>query len=274
MKLMASQVKQYALDHRLKVMQPVQLSNPEFITELKNLEPDIQVVVAFRMLPRVVWGLPGLGSFNLHASLLPQYRGAAPINWAIINGETETGLTTFFLQDKIDTGEIIFRENIPIGHDETAGELHDRMKTAGAALVVKTTQSIINGNVITYKQSLFTSQDSPLKPAPKIYNETCRINWNKPSADIYNMIRGLSPLPAAFTEVKLKDGRMNSMKILRATLGTEGPSGVPGSVISDGRNFLRISAIDGDINICELQLSGHKPLKTGDFLRGLGRSII
>lgn len=274
MKLLSSRVKQYALDQRLTVMQPERLSDPEFLDQLKNLEPDIQVVVAFRMLPRVVWAMPRVGTFNLHASLLPQYRGAAPINWAIINGETRTGLTTFFLQDKIDTGEIIFRESLPIGHDETAGELHERMKTAGASMVIKTVEHLIAGNIQTVNQADLIDPSIPLRPAPKITSETCRIDWTKPSSDIYNLIRGLSPVPAAFTEVKLKDGRMTSMKILRATLETEGHSGIPGSIISDGRNFLKVPASDGDINICELQLSGHKPLKTEDFLRGFGRNII
>jgi len=274
MKLRASPVKQYALDHRLNVLQPGRLSDTGFLVQLKNLEPDMQVVVAFRMMPRAVWDMPRMGTFNLHASLLPQYRGAAPINWAIINGETVTGLTTFFLQDKIDMGEIIFRESMAIGPDETAGELHDRMKVKGAEMVLKTVRALLSGRVDTQDQSRFTDPDFPLKPAPKIFTETCRIDWNRPSADIYNLIRGLSPVPAAFTALRLKDGTMTTMKILRAGLEKHSSAASPGSVISDGRSVLKIPASDGDINIFELQLEGRKPLKTEAFLSGYGRNII
>jgi len=260
--------------HGLTLLQPERMSDPVFLNELKSLNPDLQVVVAFRMLPGVVWGMPPLGTFNLHASLLPQYRGAAPINWAVINGETETGLTTFFLRDKVDTGEIIFRETIPIGSTETAGELQDRMKIQGAALVVKTIQCILAGNVTTYEQSRFTNHDSGLKPAPKIFTGTCRIDWNMPSARIVNLIRGLSPVPAAFTEIRLKDGTMASMKIFRAVPDKNGPTALPGVITTDGRSFIKISASDGDIDIFELQIAGRKPMKTEEFLKGFGRNII
>jgi len=274
MKLRASPVKGYAAEHGITVLQPERMTDPVFLNKLKTLEPDIQIVVAFRMMPRVVWALPEKGTFNLHASLLPQYRGAAPINWAVINGETETGITTFFLQDKTDTGDIIFSESLPIGPEETAGELHDRMKTAGAALVIRTVESIIDGKLLTLKQENLVDPGVPLKPAPKIYSGTCHINWNRPSADIYNMIRGLSPLPAAYTEIRLKDGTMAAMKIFRAGLEKHGLSASPGTVSSDGCTFLRISASDGDINIYELQLAGRKPMKTEEFLRGFSRNII
>jgi len=274
MKLRVSPVGQYAVDHGIRILKPERLQDPEFLDHLKKLDPDIQVVVAFRMLPGIVWGLPGLGTFNLHASLLPQYRGAAPINWVVINGETETGLTTFFLQDKIDTGDIIFRESMSIGPEETAGELHDRMKVKGAQLVIRTMQSILTGNVVTCDQSRFTDPGSPLKPAPKIFTETCSIDWNQPSAAIYNLIRGLSPVPAAFTDMKWKDGSVTPVKIFRAGLENTGPSASPGILTSDGRTFLKISSADGDLYIYELQIAGRKPVRIEEFLRGFGRSII
>ncbi|MCX6286429.1 MAG: methionyl-tRNA formyltransferase [Bacteroidetes bacterium] len=274
MKLRASPVKQYAVDRGITVLQPERMSDPAFLAELKGINPDLQIVVAFRMMPQAVWEMPGLGTINLHASLLPQYRGAAPINWAVINGETVTGLTTFFLQHKIDTGNIIYRESLSIGPHETAGELHERMKVAGAALVIRTIDSIISGNVQTINQEDLIDPDIPLKPAPKIYTETCEIDWNMPSADIYNMIRGLSPVPAAFTEIKLNDGTLAAMKIFRAGIENQAPVGYPGMLSTDGRYFLKISASDGDIIIYELQLAGRKPMKTEEFLRGFGRNII
>jgi len=274
MKLRASAVKQFALEQGLEILQPERMSDPGFLARLQALDPDIQVVVAFRMLPKTVWAMPAKGTFNLHASLLPQYRGAAPINWAIMNGETETGLTTFFLRDKVDTGDIIFRESLNIGPEETAGELHDRMKVKGAALVVKTVEAISSGNVATFDQSRFTDHGSPLKPAPKIFTETCRIDWTMPSTVIYNIIRGLSPVPAAFTEIRMKDGSLAKLKIFRASIGKQEPSGSPGMLTTDGHSFLKISASDGDIVINELQMEGRKPMQTVEFLRGSGRNII
>ncbi len=274
MKLRASPVRLYAAEHGLTVLQPEKMSDPFFIEQLKALKPDLQVVVAFRMMPRAVWEMPPMGTFNLHASLLPQYRGAAPINWAVINGETETGLTTFFLRDKVDTGDIIFRESMSIGPEETAGELHDRMKVKGAQLVVRTVQSIFAGNVTTFDQSRFPVPGSQLKPAPKIYTETCRIDWTQPSEVIFNLIRGLCPVPGAHTGIKLKDGTKASVKIFRAGLEKQGPSAAVGDVVSDGRSFLRISASDGDLSIFELQLAGRKPMRTEEFLRGFGKNIV
>ncbi len=274
MKLRASAVKQYAVDHGLEVLQPERMSDSAFLARLKALDPEIQVVVAFRMLPKEVWAMPSKGTFNLHASLLPQYRGAAPINRAIMNGETETGLTTFFLREKVDTGDIIFRESMSIGPEETAGELHDRMKVKGAQLVTKTVDAIISGNVETSDQSQFTDHGSRLNPAPKIFTETCRIDWTMPSAVIYNIIRGLSPLPAAFTEIRMKDGSLAKLKIFSAALRKQGPSASPGMLTTDGHSFLCISASDGDIVINELQLEGRKPMLTEEFLRGAGRNII
>ncbi|MEI6883894.1 MAG: methionyl-tRNA formyltransferase [Bacteroidota bacterium] len=274
MKMRASKVKEYALEQGLKVLQPEKLSDPVFFEELRKFKPDLQVVVAFRMMPRSIWTLPPKGTFNLHASLLPQYRGAAPINWAVINGEAETGLTTFFLRDKVDTGDIIFREPMSIGPDETAGELHDRMKIQGAQLVIKTIEAVFSGKINPQDQSRFANHDSPLKPAPKIYTDTCRIDWNMPSAYIYNKIRGLSPLPGAFTEITLKDGSKSVLKIFRAGIELQKTSEEPGSVLTDGRSSLRISAPDGYVNIYELQIAGRKPMKTDEFLRGFGKNIV
>ncbi len=275
MKLRASPVGQYALEQGLTVLQPERLSDPVFLDRLKQIDPEIQVVVAFRMMPRAVWALPSKGTFNLHASLLPQYRGAAPINWAVINGETETGLTTFFLRDKVDTGDIIFRESMGIGPEETAGELHDRLKVKGAQLLLRTLEAILSGNVDAIDQSRFTDSATLLKPAPKLYTSTCRIDWNMPSAYIYNLIRGLNPLPGAFTELRMKDGSSASIKIFRAAVENRDlPPETPGMVFTDGRSCLKISSADGYINIYELQLAGRKPMRTDEFLRGFGRNIV
>jgi methionyl-tRNA formyltransferase len=275
MKLRASPVKRYALEQGLAILQPERLSDPVFLDRLKQIDPDIQVVVAFRMMPRAIWALPSKGTFNLHASLLPQYRGAAPINWAVINGETETGLTTFFLRDKVDTGDIIFRESMRIGTDETAGGLHDRMKVKGAELVLKTLEAILAGDIDAYEQSGFTAPGSLLKPAPKLYTGTCRINWNLPSEKIYNLIRGLNPVPGAFTELKMKDGSSASMKIFRAAMENQDVAPeAPGMVVTNGRTCLKISSSDGYLNIYELQLAGRKPMKIDEFLRGFGKNIV
>ena len=195
--LQSSPVKNYAVSEGLKVLQPEKLKDPGFIRDLQSLEADLFIVVAFRMLPEIVWQMPPLGTFNLHASLLPQYRGAAPINHVIINGEHETGVTTFFLKKEIDTGEIIFQEKIPIGPEETAGELHDQMKTAGAKLVLKTVEAIMAGNIKTIEQGKLVDSNVPLKTAPKIFRENCRIDWTLKTDEIFNIIRGLSPSPAA-----------------------------------------------------------------------------
>lgn len=288
MKLKASAVKEYAVEMGIPVLQPEKLSDPGFLEQLTALKPDLQVVVAFRMMPRSVWALPPLGTFNLHASLLPQYRGAAPINWAIINGETRTGLTTFFLQDKVDTGEIIFRESMDIGPEETAGELHDRMKTLGATLVIKTVKAILSGPVETTDQLRFTIEApsiehrassiahpaSLLKPAPKITTETCRIDWNMPSATIINLIRGLNPVPGAFTHLTFKDGSSAVLKIFKATADGLVPSGPPGCMSTDGESRLVFSSKDADVCIHQLQLAGRKPMETVEFLRGFGRNLV
>ena len=261
MKLTESAVKKYAAEQGLHIMQPEKLKNPGFLEELKSLEADLQVVVAFRMLPEVVWNMPPLGTINLHGSLLPQYRGAAPINWAIINGEQETGVTTFKLKHEIDTGDILLQARIPIGENETAGELHDEMKTIGAALLVETVKGIIDGSLEEVRQE--TLQQGELKHAPKLFTETCTINWNKTCNEIYNLIRGLSPYPGALTSLQEK-----TLKIYGSTKDVIPPEQAPGQFVTDEKTLLKFACADGYIQVTELQLEGKKKMPVADFLRG------
>ncbi|MBD0352478.1 MAG: methionyl-tRNA formyltransferase [Flavisolibacter sp.] len=264
MKLQESAVKKYALEKGLHILQPDKLKNAGFLESLKSLNADLQIVVAFRMLPEVVWNMPPMGTINLHASLLPQYRGAAPINWAIINGEKETGVTTFKLQHEIDTGNILLQERVPIGEEETAGELHDRLKIIGAQLVVKTVEGIASGTLKeTPQSSVISHQASDLKHAPKIYTETCRIDWNKRVEDVHNLIRGLSPYPAAFTRLHGKQ-----LKIYRSSKEEVTTNKEPDSLETDSKTFLKFACADGFIHVLELQLEGKKRLQVEEFLRG------
>lgn len=263
MKMNESAVKKYAVENGLKVLQPEKLKDPAFLEELKALQADLQVVVAFRMLPEAVWNMPRMGTINLHGSLLPQYRGAAPINWAVINGEKETGVTTFKLKHEIDTGDILLQEAFPVGDDETAGEVHDKMKEIGAGLLVKTVKGLVDGTLQETPQS---SPDNslPLKHAPKIFTETCKIGWSKPVAVIHNLVRGLSPFPGAFTYL---DDKM--LKIYRAEKETASAiTQPPGSHQTDGKTFLKFAAADGYLQVKELQLEGKKKMSVEDFLRG------
>lgn len=264
MKLTESAVKKFSLAHGLPILQPGKLKDPAFLNQLRALAPDLQVVVAFRMLPEVVWNLPPMGTINLHGSLLPQYRGAAPINWAIINGESETGVTTFRLNHDIDTGDILMQERISIGPAETAGDLHDRMKEIGARLLVRTIAGLAAGTLGERPQ--FNPAIS--KHAPKIFTETCRIDWTESTTDVYNLIRGLSPFPAAFTEF---DGKI--LKIFQAEKEMTDAAVPPGLADTDNRTYLRFATADGWIRITELQMEGKKRMKAEDFLRGykLGR---
>lgn len=266
MKLNESAVKKYAVEHGLPLLQPEKLRNPEFLSALKSLRAHLQIVVAFRMLPEVVWNMPPMGTINVHGSLLPQYRGAAPINWAIINGEKETGVTTFRLQHDIDTGDILLQERIPIGDDETAGQLHDRMKAIGAALLVKTVDGLLHDTLEEKSQSGLMHSDADqttLKHAPKIFTETCRIDWNRPVDHIYDLIRGLSPYPAAFT---MLDGK--TVKIFGCIKSHQKPTQPAGNHATDGKTFLRFFAGDGYIGITDLQVEGKKRMAVADFLRG------
>ena len=259
-KLQESAVKQYAVAKGLKVLQPLKLKDPEFIQELQALQADLQVVVAFRMLPEIVWNMPAKGTINLHASLLPQYRGAAPINHAIINGEKESGVTTFFLKHEIDTGDTIFSERVAIGEDETAGELHDQLMNVGAGLLVKTVKAIEEGNYTEQPQI----QSDSLKHAPKIFKEFCMINWDQPAKTVYNLIRGLSPYPTAFTKLGEK-----TLKVFKAELENETPDIAPGKFLSDGKTYLKFAAKDGYIKLTDLQYEGKKRMTVEEFLRGM-----
>lgn len=264
MQLSQSAVKQFAVQHGLKLLQPVKLKDPLFIEELQSLHADVQVVVAFRMLPEQVWNMPPMGTINLHASLLPKYRGAAPINWAIINGENETGITTFKLQHAIDTGDVLMRVKIPIRLDESAGELHDEMKVLGAQLIYDTLKGYCNGELKPIPQLEITQHATEALPtAPKIHTATCQINWQLNANQIFNLIRGLSPYPGAFTYLNHK-----MCKIIKATYSVETKSVAAGNFDSDGKSYLRFAANDGWINIKELQLEGKKKMWVEDFLRG------
>ncbi|MCB0706219.1 MAG: methionyl-tRNA formyltransferase [Saprospiraceae bacterium] len=257
-KLIESAVKKYAREKNLRILQPEKLKAPDFLQELQSLKADLQVVVAFRMLPEVVWNMPPIGTINLHASLLPKYRGAAPINWAIMEGETETGVTTFFLQHEIDTGDLLLQESLPIYPNETAGELHDRLMQLGAETVLKSVRLIENG---TY--SLQPQDDKLVCKAPKIFREDCEINFQQSSQQVYNFIRGLSPYPTAWTEV---EGLQ--MKIYQAAIHAADSGKPPGQLISDNKEYLRFATTDGQLDVLELQLEGRKRMNTKAFLNG------
>jgi methionyl-tRNA formyltransferase len=268
-KINMSAIKKFAIEHKLKILQPHKLKDENFIVDLRNLKANLQVVVAFRMLPEIVWAMPALGTFNLHASLLPQYRGAAPINFAIINGETTTGLTTFFLDKEIDTGKIIFQEKIDISKNDDAGTLHDRMMEKGSDIVLKTINSISNNEVTSHEQHKFTDEYNTLKIAPKIKKDFCRINWNNTPITIYNFVRGLSPYPASFSVLKSDREIQHSIKVFKATIISSSPSTeVCGKIITDEKTYLNVIAKTGIISILELQLSGKKRMSITDFLRG------
>lgn len=265
--LVPSPVKEYALSKGLKVMQPEKLKDETFLEELRSLHADLQIVVAFRMLPQVVWAMPKFGTFNLHASLLPQYRGAAPINWAVINGETETGITTFFLKQEIDTGEVIDQVRIPIADTENVGDVHDRLMMLGGDLTVKTVDAIIAGNVNSTPQELLTN-DTPLRPAPKIFKETCRIDWTKGVKRVYDFVRGLSPYPAAWTELKLGDKSPITMKIFETEKHFCSQALPVGTVETDRTAYLRVALADGYLYLKSIQIAGKKRMNVNDFLRG------
>lgn len=276
MQLQQSAVKKYAVEKGLHILQPEKLKNPEFIAELKALKADLQIVVAFRMLPVIVWDMPPMGTVNLHGSLLPQYRGAAPINWAVINGEEETGVTTFKLKHEIDTGDILLQERFSIGDDETAGQVHDRMMVIGANLLVKTVEGLADETIIEQPQlaigNLISDIPHPTSyifhHAPKIFTETCEIDWTKSVEEIYNLIRGLAPYPTAFT---LLDGK--KLKVYKSEK-EDASIQETGKHFTDGKSYLKYSANNGFIYIKELQLEGKKKMLIEDFLRGYRFSLI
>ncbi|MEJ7558491.1 MAG: methionyl-tRNA formyltransferase [Pedobacter sp.] len=259
-KLQESAVKQYAISKGITVLQPLKLKDPAFIEALSNLGADLQVVVAFRMLPEIVWDMPAKGTINLHASLLPQYRGAAPINHAIINGEKESGVTTFFLKHEIDTGDVIFYEKVAIADDETAGELHDKLMNVGADLLVKTVTAIATGD---YQEQPQPESDE-LKHAPKIFKDDCFIDWNQPVQVLFNKIRGLSPYPTAFTKLNEK-----TLKIFKAELEDKEPGIAAGGFLTDGKTFLKFATKDGFIKLIDIQYEGKKRMTVEEFLRGV-----
>jgi methionyl-tRNA formyltransferase len=262
-------VKQYAVKAGLPLFQPEKLKNPEFLEQLRSLQPDLQVVVAFRMLPEVVWKLPPLGTFNLHASLLPLFRGAAPLNWAIICGEKETGLTTFLLAQEIDTGSIIFQEKEPIRETDTVGDLHDRLMVKGARLVLETVDGLASGNVRPVNQGALLPAEGELKPAPKLTRETMRISWCQEATQIRNIIRGLSPYPAAWTILRNQStGQEMELKIFFAETEHDSSLETPGTIRCDGKKTLKIACSDGWIQITDLQIAGKKRMKVEEFLRG------
>jgi len=267
--LQPSPVKQYAQSVGLPVLQPEKLRDESFLADLKSLNADLQIVVAFRMLPEVVWDMPRLGTFNLHASLLPQYRGAAPINWAIINGEKETGATTFFLTHEIDTGKIILQKKLPIAKTDNAGTVHDALMKIGAELVVETVDLLLSGKDIeTISQEKLYNDVSVLTPAPKIFKDTCRIDWNLPAKKIYDFIRGLSPYPAAWTELYNEQNDVSVLKVYEAEIIT-GSHGKPvGTLLSDGKTYVNIAVKDGFIRLLSVQIAGKKRMSIADFLNG------
>lgn len=266
-KIKQSEVKLEAVRLGIPVLQPAKLKDTDFINELRRINPDVMVVVAFRMLPKEVWALPRLGTFNLHASLLPQYRGAAPINWAIINGEQVTGNTTFFINEEIDKGQLIFQEEMSIEPDETAGELHDRLMFSGAKLVVKTLDALANNAVKPISQP--NSLDGEPKGAPKIFKDDCKIVWASSSTKIFNHIRGLSPYPAAWTTLTSSATNEEiSAKIFSAHRSSSEISGAPGSIVTDGKTYLQVITGEGSISIEEIQLAGKKRMTIDEFLRG------
>jgi len=262
MKLTESAVKKYAVENGLKVLQPEKLKNPEFLAALKSLNADLQIVVAFRMLPEIVWNMPPLGTINVHGSLLPQYRGAAPINWAVINGEKETGVTTFKLKHEIDTGDILLQESLPIGEDETAGEVHDRMKEIGAKVLVETVKGLAENRIAEQPQTL-NLQPSTLHHAPKIHTDTCIIHWDRPVETVHNLIRGLSPYPGAFTTLNEK-----ILKVFRSKKEITYPKSTEGDYETDGRTYLKFACADGYLHLLEVQLEGKKRMSIDDFLKG------
>ena len=263
MQLQQSAVKKYAVENNLIVLQPEKLKNPEFLERLKSLQADLQIVVAFRMLPEVVWNMPPMGTINVHGSLLPQYRGAAPINWAVINGEKETGVTTFKLKHEIDTGNILLQESLPINEDETAGEIHDRMKEIGAHLLVKTVQQLATGTLAEKSQNSSLQSETAINHAPKIHTDTCLIHWDRPVEKVYNLIRGLSPYPGAFTIMNEK-----MLKIYRSKKEIIYPKSTEGDYETDGKTYLKFACADGYLHATEVQLEGKKRMSIEDFLKG------
>lgn len=267
-KLSQPAVKKFALEHGLKVLQPPKLKNPEFLKELAAFRADLQVVVAFRMLPEQVWDMPPMGTINLHASLLPQYRGAAPIHHAIINGEKQTGLTTFLLQKEIDTGNILLQKKLKIEPEETVGELHDRMMVAGGHLLLETIEQLRKGEIKPIDQQQLITAGTVLKTAPKIYKDDCRIEWNNDLNTVHNFIRGLSPYPGAFSLLHSPKGETITVKIFKVSREKSAEQLHPGTILTDAKSYIKVAVVGGFVQLHELQIAGKKRLKTTELLRG------
>lgn len=266
-KIQYSAVKKYALEQNIPLLQPEKLKDESFAEELKALKADLQIVVAFRMLPEIVWNMPKYGTFNLHGSLLPQYRGAAPINWAIINGDKETGVTTFFLTHEIDTGKIILQERIPIGENDNVGKIYDELMRIGGRLVCQTVDLILEDKVDAIPQNQFYVNEKDLKPAPKIFKETCRIDWNKSTQDVHNLVRGMSPYPAAWTELYIPDKERQVVKVFATEIVKE--ANIPaGQIETDNKTYLHVGCADGLVSIAEIQFAGKRAMKIDEVLRG------
>lgn len=266
--LLMSPVKQFAVAEKLPVLQPESLKDEAFQEELRGWRADLQIVVAFRMLPQAVWGMPRLGTFNLHASLLPQYRGAAPINWAIINGDKETGVTTFFLKHEIDTGDVIFRDVVTIDEEDNAGTLHDKLMLQGGDTVLRTVEAIVRGEAASVAQSQMYACEEELRPAPKIFRDTCRIDWSRSVQQVYDFIRGLSPYPAAWCELSDATGSRLSLKVYSAGKEYAAHNITPGTLLSDGKSFMKVAVDGGYVVFNEVQLAGKKRMPVVDLLRG------
>lgn len=266
-KIQESAVKKYAKSKGLNILQPDKFRNEDFLNDLQSLSADLQIIVAFKMLPEIVWSMPKFGTFNLHASLLPQYRGAAPINWAVINGDQKTGVTTFFLKHEIDTGNIIFQEEVPIDENDNAGIVHDKLMYTGADLVLKTVDSIISQNYKLINQEDLIHSNETIKSAPKIFKNDCKVNWNKDINSIHNLIRGLSPYPAAWTEL-ISEKDTVQFKIFKTEKEISNHNHRTGEIITDQKTHLKVAVDKGFINILELQQAGKKRLAIEDFLRG------
>ena len=267
-KVMPTPVKEFAVEHNIPVLQPEKLKDPAFVEQLRSYNADLQIVVAFRMLPEIVWAMPKLGTFNLHAALLPQYRGAAPINWAVINGETMTGVTTFFIDKDIDTGRIMLQREVPILDNDNCGTIHDKLMVTGSALVVETVNRLIANDMKPIEQESLIKPGTVLKHAPKIFKEDCRLDFNKDADSIRNLIRGLSPYPAAFTTINVK-GKEMSLKVFAADVEITEKHPAPGVMETDNKKFLKISCQNGWLYLTDVQLEGKKRMKIVEFLRGI-----
>lgn len=266
-KVIPSPVKQFAVEHNIPVLQPEKLKNPEFIEELKSYNADLQIVVAFRMLPEIVWDMPKYGTFNLHAALLPQYRGAAPINWAVINGETKTGVTTFFLDKDIDTGKVILQKEVDILDSDNCGTIHDKLMEVGQELVKETVEKLLADDLQPIPQEKLITDGMVLKNAPKIFKEDCRLDFTKDAVSLRNLVRGLSPYPTAFTTIKVKDKEL-SLKIFECETEICDVTDTPGTLKTDNKTFLKISCKNGYLKLTDIQIEGKKRMKISDFLNG------